>query len=97
MPDDTFARAKVAQWLFFEGDYVQAGIATLRHWVLTGKDRRRLPELVEMKRALAVKTLGILDSELATNPFLGGPAYTIADMSVFARLYAPGPRRPAAA
>ena len=41
LPDERFARAKVAQWLSFEADYVQSSIGTLRHWILTGKAARR--------------------------------------------------------
>jgi glutathione S-transferase len=84
LPDDRYARAKVHQWLSFEGDYVQNGIATLRHWVMTGKTARRPPELVASKRAASLKTLRILDRELATRSFIAGDAYTIADISLFA-------------
>lgn len=84
LPDAPFERAKVAQWLFFEGDYVQGSIATMRHWVMTGKDANRSPDLVQAKRELSLKTLGILDQELSKNAFLGGAFYTIADISVFA-------------
>lgn len=90
LPAESFARAKVAQWLFFEGDYVQEGIATLRHWVLTGKDARRSPELLASKRDLSLKTLAILDRELAERAFLAGGDYTIADMSVFAYTHLAG-------
>ncbi len=87
LPADAFSRAKVSQWLFFEGDYVQATVATLRHWIMTGKDKRRSPELVAAKRAGSIKTLSMLDRELAQRPFLIGDAYTIADMSVFAYVH----------
>ncbi len=84
LPEDAYQRAKVQQWMFFESDYIQSGIATLRHWVMTGKVERRDPEMVSQKRASSEKTLGILDRELGRNPFLGGAEYTIADISVFA-------------
>lgn len=74
----------MAQWLSFEGDLVQAGIATLRHWVQTGKDARRSVEAIAARRALALRTLEILDRHLAGRDFLTGDRYTIADMSVFA-------------
>lgn len=86
-PGEPFARAKVLQWLFFEGDYVQSTIATLRHWVMTGKDKRRSSDLVTARHAGSLKTLEILDRELAQNRFLGGSAYTIADMSNFAYVH----------
>ncbi len=83
-PEDSFSRSKIAQWLFFESDYIQAGIATLRYFILTNKDKTQTPELLKAKRNLSLKTLKILDRELAYNDFLGGPHYTIADISVFA-------------
>ena len=87
LPKDSYTRAKVLQWLFFEGDYVQSTVATLRHWKLTGKDKNRAAELVEMKRKGSVKTLSALDRELERNAYLGGETYTIADMSVFAYVH----------
>lgn len=84
LPADAFDRAKVLQWLSFEGNYVEPAIGTLRHWILTGKDARRPRELVESRRAASMKALAILDRELAARPFVAGEAYTIADISLFA-------------
>lgn len=87
LPDDPFGRAKVAQWLSFEGDYVQSTVATLRHWVMTGKVSRYAKEMVAARRSGSVKILGILDRELGSRPFLAGDTYTIADISVFAYVH----------
>ena len=84
LPDEPFARAKVAQWLSFEADYVQSSIGTLRHWVMTGKASRRPPELVAGKQSASLKALRILDGELARREFVAGDVYTIADVSVYA-------------
>ena len=84
LPADSFNRAKVQQWLHFEQERVESVIGSLRHWTMTGKLSRRSPELIEGKRAGARRTLGILEHELATRPFLAGDSYTIADMAVFA-------------
>jgi glutathione S-transferase len=84
LPGDAFARAKVHQWLSFEQEQVESVIGALRHWTMTGKLARRLPELVEAKRAGARNTLRILEQQLATRDFIAGDDYTIADMSVFA-------------
>ena len=84
LPADPFDRAKVQQWLHFEQERVESVIGSLRHWTMTGKLSRRSPELIEDKRAGARRTLGILEHELATRPFLAGDSYTIADMAVFA-------------
>ena len=51
LPGDTVEQAQVMQWLFFESDYIQASVATLRHWVLTGKDKNRSEDVLEGKCA----------------------------------------------
>ena len=84
LPADRYARAKVMQWLFFEQNYVEPQIGTLRHWRMTGKLARRSPEAIEGRRAGAVKALRILERELAARRFIAGDGYTIADMAIFA-------------
>lgn len=84
LPADPFARGKVHQWLSFEQENVESVIGALRHWTMTGKLARRLPQLVEAKRAGSLDTLALLDRELAQRPFIAGSDYTIADISIFA-------------
>lgn len=87
LPDGRYARAKVLQWLSFEGDYLQSTVATLRHWTMTGKLPRRSPELVDSKIQGSLKCLGILDRELSKRPYVAGDAYSIADISMFAYVH----------
>jgi glutathione S-transferase len=84
LPQDSFQRAKVLQWMSFEADYIQATAGSLRYWTLTGKLSRRPKEMVEAKRHGAVKALAALDRELAQRSFIVGEDYTIADISLFA-------------
>ena len=84
LPSDVWERAQVARWMFFEEDYIQNGIASLRHWTLTGKLARRSDEMIAAKRAMSVKTLTILERWLESRTFLTACGYTIADISVFA-------------
>lgn len=86
-PSDTQKQAQVLQWLFFEADYVQSSVATLRHWLLTGKDKNRSKEMLASKREASVKVLTILNRRLSDSSFLTGHGYTIADMSVFAYVH----------
>ncbi|EDP63379.1 glutathione S-transferase [alpha proteobacterium BAL199] len=87
LPVDPYNRATVLQWLFFEADYVQSSIATLRLWVQTGKDQHRGAELIAHKRAASMRALAVLDRALVRTDFLGGTDYTIADISVFAYVH----------
>lgn len=84
LPADPFDRAKVQQWLHFEQERVESVIGSLRHWAMTGKLARRSADMIEAKRSAAVRTLGVLESELATRPFIAGDRYSIADMAIFA-------------
>ena len=83
-PDDAFAQAKLFQWLSFEADYVQTSVGSLRFWTLTGKLAARPKSLVDGKRGVARRALGILDEQLSTRPFIVGSQYSVADISLFA-------------
>lgn len=84
LPNDPFGRAKVQQWLHFEQERIESQLGTLRHWTMTGKLARRSAEMIEAKRQAALKSLGILERELATRDFIAGDRYSIADMAMFA-------------
>ncbi len=87
LPSGRYPRAKVLQWLSFEGDYVQSTVATLRHWTQTGKRARRSEDLVASKVRGSLACLAVLDRELAGRAWLAGADYTIADISVFAYVH----------
>jgi glutathione S-transferase len=70
--------------MFFEEDFIQNGLASLRHWTMTGKLARRSPEMIAAKQALSHKSLDILERWLQGRSFLTDAGYSIADMSVFA-------------
>lgn len=84
LPAEPFARAKVLQWLFFEQDYIQPSIATLRHWTMTGKLARRRADQVDPRRAAAASTLAALERHLQSCDYLANNSYSIADIAVFA-------------
>ena len=87
LPSAALERSQVTQWLFFESDYVQSSIATLRHWLLTGKDKDRSDDVLTSKLDASMKVLSILDRRLGDHKYLAGCDYTIADMSVFAYVH----------
>ena len=84
LPTDPWERAQVSRWMYFEEDFIQNGLASLRHWTMTGKLARRSAETIAAKQAVSRKTLKILDTWLEKRRFLTESGYTIADMSVFA-------------
>lgn len=84
LPSDPWSQAQVMRWMFFEEDFIQNGLASLRHWTMTGKLTRRSPDMIASKQALSHKTLDILERWLQQRSFLTDAGYTIADMSVFA-------------
>lgn len=84
LPADPWDRAQVLRWMFFEEDFIQNGLASLRHWTMTGKLARRSNEMIAAKRSAGLKTLGILDRWLSGREYLTDAGYTIADISVFA-------------
>lgn len=86
LPDDRFERAQVMQWLFFEQDYVQPSIATIRHWTMTGKLERNAAQ-ASGRNAAGERVLDLLDRHLAGRAFLADCGYSIADIAVFAYVH----------
>jgi glutathione S-transferase len=84
LPAERFARAKVLEWLFFEQYSHEPYIATVRFWVhyLNDAEGRRDKIAEAMPRGYAA--LGVMDQQLARNPFIAGADYTVADIALFA-------------
>ena len=83
LPTDRFERAQALRWLFFEQDYVQASIATLRQWRQLGRAEANAA-LMPPREAMARRVLAALESHLAESRFLAADRLTIADIGVFA-------------
>ena len=88
LPRDPWQRAQVVRWLCFESDYVQSSIATLRHWVMTGKAAGRDPTAVDARRNAGLRVLAMLERHLTGRDFLVDCGYGIADIAVFAYVHA---------
>jgi len=84
LPSDAWDQAQVLRWMFFEEDFIQNGLAPLRHWTMTGKVARRSRDMIAAKQSASLKTLDVLERWLQGRAFLTDSGYTIADMSVFA-------------
>ena len=84
LPTERYARGKVLEWLFFEQYSHEPYIATVRFWVhfMGKKDvwRERIAEAMTKGHA----ALGVMETQLAREPFLAGEHYSIADIALYA-------------
>jgi glutathione S-transferase len=87
LPSDPYLHAKTLQWLFFEQDYIQPTIATLRHWMLTGKAERRAKEELERRRRGGEHALDVLDRALTGESWLVDGVFTIADIAMYSYVH----------
>jgi glutathione S-transferase len=82
LPTDSFERAQVLQWLFFEQYIVEINIAMVRFWELAGIHPPET-ELADKQRA-GRGALKALNRYLAEREFLVGERYSIADIALYA-------------
>ena len=83
LPEDRFERAQTLRWLFFEQDYIQSSIATLRHWRLTGRAEANAAS-TPPREATAKRVLASLETHLKERRFLAAERLTVADLGVYA-------------
>ena len=81
LPDDRLARARVYQWLFFEQNQIEPGLAVARFMALVGRVAKH-PEvygdrLRQGRRGLESMERGLVDD------FIAGPDYTVADIALY--------------
>lgn len=84
LPEDRFDHAQVLQWLFFEQNNHEPSVAVARfikrYYQETDSRWQKLPTLHES----GYRALGVMEQDLARQPYLAGEAFTIADISLFA-------------
>jgi glutathione S-transferase len=85
VPTDSYERAQVLQWMFFEQYEVEPALAVVRFWLAySGAPERLSPERREELTRSGNRALGALDSRLRESRWLVGDAMTIADISLYA-------------
>ena len=82
-PTDSFEKAQILQWLFFEQYSHEPYIATSRFWITTGK-AEEYREALNQKRAGGEAALKVMERHLTEHQFFVGERYTIADIALFA-------------
>lgn len=83
-PQDSYQRAKVMQWLFFEQYSHEPNIATVRFWITELEKEEEYKAKIEQKRKLGYAALDVMEKHLASHHFFVGEKYSIADIGLFA-------------
>lgn len=83
LPADSFERAQVLQWMFFEQYSHEPYVAVLRNWThnhkLDGK-----AELIAEKLTQSHHALCVMEQHLERRRFFVGDSYSIADIALYA-------------
>lgn len=83
LPGDLRKRYITIQWLFFQMAGVGPMFGQFGHFYKYAVDRCQDPYPKERYSTEARRLLGVMDKQLAVNPFISGEEYTIADIATF--------------
>lgn len=84
LPDDPFERAQVLQWLFWEQYNHEPNIATSRFLRLHREMTDEVRATLEAKKTPGEAALALMEARLASNDYLVGVGFTIADIALYA-------------
>jgi glutathione S-transferase len=83
LPEDSYQRAQVLQWLFFEQYSHEPYLAVVRFWVAYA-DTPPPDAEVERRRRPGYAALDAMERHFATRSFLVAERYSIADIALYA-------------
>ena len=90
LPPPGLPRTRVYQWLLFEQNQVEAGLAVARFMAVTGRDKKATEafanRLAQGRRSLESLERGLSDGR----PFVTGDDYTVADIALHAYVHCAG-------
>jgi GSH-dependent disulfide-bond oxidoreductase len=81
LPDDTRGKYEVLQWLMFQMGGVGPMLGQAHHFRIYAP--QKIDYAVERYTNEAKRLYGVMDKRLAKSKYLGGKAYSIADIAVF--------------
>lgn len=84
LPTDSFEKAQVLQWLFFEQYSHEPYIATSRYWITILGKAEEYRDALNQKRAGGEAALRVMERHLTEHQFFVAERYTIADIALFA-------------
>jgi glutathione S-transferase len=86
LPDDRMARARVAQWMLFEQNRVEAELAYARFLKLSGRSEQ-MPEVYSNRLERGKDALVALDRGLSDGRDFVAGDYSIADIALYAYVH----------
>ena len=86
LPADRYDRGVCYQWLFFEQYEHEPTIAVARSWLSVYPDRigKATPEQLADWHRRGNRALAVMETRLSAADWLAGPAYSIADIALYA-------------
>ena len=87
---DPFERADIMRWMFFEQYSHEPFIATSRFIIRYLGNPPDQQDVLAAKKAGGEAALGVMERELAGQPFIAGESFTIADIALYAYTHVAG-------
>jgi glutathione S-transferase len=84
LPDDSFQRAQLLQWMFFEQYSHEPYVAVMKFWKFWGGLHNKRLDEIALWRQRGQAALAVMEQHLARHAFLVGERYTIADIALYA-------------
>ena len=84
LPDDSYERAQVLQWMFFEQYKHEPGVAVVRFWDSIAPAELTPPPGLDEKRADGWVALKAMERHLRERDYFVGERLTVADIALFA-------------
>lgn len=81
LPADTAGKYEVLQWLMFQMGSVGPMLGQAHHFRIYAQEK--IDYAIERYSNEAQRLYGVINKRLAASRYVGGPAYSIADMAIF--------------
>lgn len=91
-PENSWDRAQMLQWMFFEQYSHEPYIAVARFWLTYAKkaDLEKRKHLVPEWHEKGQAALGVMESHLSTHDWFAGGVYSIADIALYGYTHCAG-------
>jgi len=84
VPDDSYERAQVLQWMFFEQYDHEPAIAVARFWLAYSGRAEDFVDRLPERKAAGQRALAAMDDHLNGRNYLVGDRLTLADLALYA-------------